>query len=397
MNILFVNDFPFNPVGGGVERVTDILTKEFIKRGHAVYYIYGKLTHHRCYLLDYEFPAKIFQLPNYGMFNDEENLAFYQQIQKKLEIDIVINQRGLSGAFNGMLPVTSSKLISVIHSVPDGDVIAYLNRIMCTAAPPFVFIKRVLKQLFPSFLSMYWKKKALKDLKMKYEELIHFSDAIVTLSHGDMDKFNSLICRPQNPKVLSISNPNTFRQVLNQSINKKKIVLYVGRLWKEDKEPLRLLEIWKKLYLANPDWRLVIVGEGKEKTTMMNYAEKKRLRNVFFEGSQTDVAKYYSEASFICLTSNFEGWGMALTEGMQYGCIPFSFNSYGAASEIIDDGINGCLIPAYDLKRYALRLQELMLDEDKRLTMSKASIEKVRQFSVESIVDRWEKLFNSFM
>ena len=167
MNILFVNDFPFNPVGGGVERVTDILAKEFVKRGHVVYYLYGKLSPNRRYLLDYEFPAYIFQLPNFGMFNDEENRVFYKHIQENLKIDIVINQRGLSGAFNGMLPFTTSKLISVIHSVPDGDVIAYVNNLVNLTTPPFISVKRVIKQMFYPLLSSYWRKNALRELRPK--------------------------------------------------------------------------------------------------------------------------------------------------------------------------------------------------------------------------------------
>ena len=128
---------------------------------------------------------------------------------------------------------------------------------------------------------------------------------------------------------------------------------------------------------------------------MEDYVKDHKLGNVIFEGRQTDVAKYYAKASFICLTSNFEGWGMALTEGMQYGCIPFTFNNYGASSEMIDDGINGCLIPAYDLKIYASRLQELMSDEGRRLKMSKASMDKVKKFSVKNVADEWERLFNA--
>ena len=39
MNILIINDSPFYPSFGGIERVTDILTKEFINVfNHNVYY-----------------------------------------------------------------------------------------------------------------------------------------------------------------------------------------------------------------------------------------------------------------------------------------------------------------------------------------------------------------------
>ena len=176
---------------------------------------------------------------------------------------------------------------------------------------------------------------------------------------------------------------------------KGKNILYVGRLEKVDKNPIRILKIWKDLQCKYPDWQLKIVGEGTEKVKMQEYVKLHSLNNVHFEGQQSDVSQYYREASFVCLTSNFEGWGMALTEGMQFGCIPFTFNNYGAAYEIIDDGINGCLISAYNLKEYGSRLSELMSDDDMRSKMSMAAIEKVKMFSVENVVDKWEEIFNS--
>ena len=393
MNILFVNDIPFNPMAGGLERVTDVLTKELVKRGYTIYYLCGKLPGSKSYLLDYTFPAKLFQLPNYGMFDNEENISYYKQLQSKLNIDIVINQRGLDGWFNSLLPLTQTKLISVIHSIPDAGIIMYLNKLVELTVPPFVSIKKFLKKTFPNLTSKYWKRKALKNTKLKYNELAHLSNAIVTLSNKDIECLKELTDNSNTSIITSIPNPNTFNIKEISFTLKDKIILYVGRLAKEEKEPIRLLKIWKYLYKTYPDWHLVIVGDGKEKANMLKYTKEKQLRNVIFEGRQSDVAKYYRKAQFICLTSHFEGWGMTLTEGMQHGCIPFTFNNYGAAFDIIDDGVNGCLIPAYNLKEYASRLSELMSDDNKRLIMSNSAIEKVKIFSVKNVTDKWEKLF----
>ena len=51
MNILFVNDIPFNPIGGGLERVTDSLSKELVKRGYTIYYLCDKVRDSKLYLL----------------------------------------------------------------------------------------------------------------------------------------------------------------------------------------------------------------------------------------------------------------------------------------------------------------------------------------------------------
>ena len=94
MNLLFVNNIPFNPVSGGIERVTDILAKELSQRGHHVYFLCGKVYTDSIWMLDYDFPAKLYQLPYDGLFDNNQNLQYYKKLQKDLEIDIVINQRG---------------------------------------------------------------------------------------------------------------------------------------------------------------------------------------------------------------------------------------------------------------------------------------------------------------
>lgn len=397
MNILFFNNIPFNPVAGGLERVTDVLTKELIRRGYTVYYLCLKIGARQQYLVDYDFPARLYQLPVDGLFDNQENVAFYKNLQVELKIDVVINQRGLGGMFNGILPFTTTKLVSVIHSIPQADVIIFTNKLVELTVPPFIAFKKFVKKTLP-IISYYWKVKAIADEKKKYKELSRYSDAIVTLSNNDIKTLERFIEKSTcQTRICSIPNPNTF-DILEGSLlceEKKKILLYVGRLTKLEKAPIRLLMIWEKLYKKFPDWKVVFVGDGVEKDNMLSYVKENNLSNVFFEGRQSDVAKYYKKASFVCLTSNFEGWGMALTEGMQYGCIPFTFNNYGAAYEIIDDGVNGCLIPAFNLKRYASRLSELMSDGERRSKMSVAAIEKVKMFSAEKIVDKWERLLNS--
>lgn len=395
MNLLFVNDIPFNPIGGGLERVTDVLSKELIKRGHNVYYLCGKLPDSKLFLLDYPFPAKLFQLPNFGLFGDSGNVEFCKKLLEDCKIDIVVNQRGLGGWFNDLLHITNTKKVSVIHSTPEANIVMPLNEIIEYSAPPLVGLKRIVKKTFPSLIKAYKKKKITNEATSKYNELALHSSAIVTLSKADEGILKHLIKVPNQIEIVSIPNPNTFSIAEVSFASKEKEVLYVGRLKKDEKEPMRLIEIWKSLERKFPNWRLRIVGDGREKENMQQKVKSYNLKNVFFEGRQSDVAQYYKKASFICLTSNFEGWGMVLTEGMQYGCIPMTFNNYGAAYEIIDDGINGCLIPAFSLKHYRNRLAELMLDDKKRNTMMVAAKEKVEEFSVENVVEKWEDLFRS--
>lgn len=395
MKILFVNNIPFNPLLGGVERVTDTLTRALIaKGGYSIYYLCGKVEPQDEYCLKYDFPARQYMLPEFGFFSSDKNKEFYRNLLEELNIDIVVNQRGLDSEFDKVLNIGDVKKISVLHTKPNAKINHDLSRMLLFSNEPKEQVKKYIKILLYPFFYLRAKYKAKRYLRTVYSNLVQHSDAIVLLSNNDKKEFLSNGIDIGDRILCGIPNPNTFPIEDDVSIeNKENIILYVGRLDPFDKNVIALIKIWEKLYQKYPQWKLVLVGDGADKRRIEEYIRKRDLKNVCLEGTQKNVVDYYKRASFICLTSFFEGWGMALTEGMAYGCIPFTFNNYGAASDIIDDGINGCLVPAYNLNIYSSRLAELMSDTDKRLTISSATLEKVEKFSVKNVVNKWDELF----
>ena len=236
--------------------------------------------------------------------------------------------------------------------------------------------------------------KSINKLKSHYRFLVSNTSAVVLLSKKCKQEFDEIV-RPFSPQCItcSIPNPNTYLIPSDGTFKKENIVLYVGRLSANEKNPMRLLKVWEKIYKSHKEWKLIFVGEGDALDDMKSYTFNRSLERVEFHGRRSNVDDYYRKADFICLTSNFEGWGMTLTEGMCFGCIPFTFDNYGAASEIIDDNINGCLIPLFDLNIYSERLLELMCNEKKRMRMSRAAMKKVKSFDANVVVDQWEEMF----
>lgn len=67
-NILFIYPTQFHPEHGGIERITDLLTKTFINKGYNVYYLHTK----KNYNLDkYNYPAEMFFFPDGPNLSDE--------------------------------------------------------------------------------------------------------------------------------------------------------------------------------------------------------------------------------------------------------------------------------------------------------------------------------------
>lgn len=389
MKILFVNDQPFNPAYGGIERVTDIIVMELLRRGgYEIVYLCAKVKDQS--ILEYDFPVDIVILPHEGGFTNSENIAFYTQFIHNSHVDIVINQGGSVAFMNNVLDVNGIATISVIHTTIDGWVNLMLSRINFLERTTCGYIKYGLKQLIFPIYKSYKKRQFEQHTAAHYRELLAKSTAVSVLSSRYIDELKKYAGKDSCP-IYAIHNPCLFHS--QQKSDKENIILFVGRLTDAEKKPMRMIKIWEMLYQRYPDWRLIIVGDGDEREKMERYVTRRRIERVYFEGQQTEVDKYYKKASFICLTSQFEGWGMTLTEGMSFGCIPFTFDNYGAAHDIVDDNVNGCLIHAFDLTEYANRLSALMDDSSKREELSNAAREKSQMFSISSVVDKWENLF----
>lgn len=398
MNILFYNDIPFNPLFGGIERVTDIIAKGLLAydKRYKIYYIFNKVNNP--IMLHYDFPVKTFELPYDGGLGEHKNIDYFLKVLEDYNIDIVVNQRGASSWCNpAMKRVTSAKVVSVIHSIVDYELIRslYLHRNSYNKSL-LGYVKFRLKRTCPNLLKIYVRGKIVPKLEAHYRELVEISDAVVVLSKQYINDLKAYLDISKT-NVYAISNPNTFESSLVDFSTKNKTILFVGRLDPVEKVPMRLLQIWRKIYKKHHDWSLVIVGSGPAEQQMKEYVNKYNLLRVSFEGSRSNVEDYYKQSSVLCLTSNFEGWPMALTEGMTFGCVPICFKSFGSASEIIDDGENGCIIPAFNLKQYARSLSEVMSDDKKRFALGKAAQEKVKQFSAENIVKQWDELFHKLV
>ncbi|MDL2223456.1 glycosyltransferase [Bacteroidales bacterium OttesenSCG-928-M11] len=386
--ILFIYPTPFNPERGGVERVTDILTKSLIRRGYPIYYM-----HHRSDMdvLNYNYPAPVYFFPSSNL-SDSENIIFYHQFLKEKKIDIIINQCGLFGDSKLYLNIGQNshiKTISVLHSNPLLNYDFLKEEILKIRNSSFIEYCKLMARffLYPKIKSQYWKNR-----KLQYDFLLKNTDIICLLS-SNFKKELQRIYLGKIDKVTAIGNPNSF-QVSTIPQNKEKTLLYVGRLDRGQKRPDRLLKIWKLIYKKNPDWKLIFVGDGEQRKELEKKA--KQLDRISFVGYQSPE-EYYKKASILCMTSNFEGFGMVLTEAMQFGTVPIAFNSYASASDIIKDGVTGFLIEPFDLKVYADKLRYLMRNKEKRVEMAKRGFESVKKFDIENITNQWENLFNQLL
>lgn len=392
MRLLFFYSHPFNPLNGGIERVTDTLAREFVGKGVEVYYLFGHVNESVTYSPIH--PQKCYALPEEDFFKSENNLSFFRSLISQNKIDIVVNQSGMWSYPNPMLGLGDVKYVSAIHSVPSAELVKHRTMYFVRRRGLAGYLKYLVKILMFPFYGTYLQYKSMRMVREHYHYLIEHSDRVVVLAEGYIKELNKIIgYKAEN--VVAIGNPNTFEVPPVDISKKEKVVLYVGRLDPVFKQPLLLIRIWRKLYKDFPDWKLIFVGDGISRVGLERYVQRCKIERVTFEGAKRNVEDYYRIASVVCLVSKCEGWGMALTEGMASGCVPICFNNYSASMDIIDDGVNGFLVTPFSKNEYVNKLRQLMLNNDQRNKMALAAQKKVMLFSKERISDKWMELLTN--
>lgn len=185
---------------------------------------------------------------------------------------------------------------------------------------------------------------------------------------------------------------------ITYSLNKKRQLLYVGRMSYADKRVDRLIDIWKNIYKKFPDWEFVLVGDGAERISLEEKVKAYSLERILFCGAVKNVEKYYDQAAILCLSSQFESWGLVLTEAQQAGVVPIAFNcSKGVESILSPSWENGVLIENFDMKAYQEALVKLMTDENLRHSIQKNIIEKSCSYNMDKIGEKWDNLFQKLL
>ena len=217
-----------------------------------------------------------------------------------------------------------------------------------------------------------------------------FCDDIVTLT--DRDKLSWQQGVKLKAKIQSIPNPCPYPvQVAHSIPEDSRLVLAVGRLVPEKGHNL-LLEAWKSVILAEPTWRLRIVGSGTDEKYLKQLCSTFGLSNsVVFHPNTPDIEVHYKEAAIFCLSSKFEGFPMILLEAIAFGVPVVSFDCNNGPAEILE-GTGAKLVTPGDVDALADALLAYMKNPQSRVAVSKAEKLRAEAFQLDKIVDQWVEL-----
>jgi glycosyltransferase involved in cell wall biosynthesis len=126
---------------------------------------------------------------------------------------------------------------------------------------------------------------------------------------------------------------------------------------------------------------------------------QKNIKRIYFEGI-CEPEPYYSKASVLLLTSDFEGFPLVLAEAMSYGVVPVVYHSFLALTDIIADNQNGIIVEpnvgnVFNKVEMQDKLVRLIGDETQLRQLSKNAMAASENFSIDRIYQKWVDLFLS--
>lgn len=388
MKIAICNVQEFNPTIGGIERVSVSLAEGLIRKKIEVLFVACRKSP---YSKPYTLPAKQLFLPK-PLDYCIENVQALTNILKEEKVDILLNQNSHSELYNRTCyeakVASGVKLISVLHFSPDMRIKGnrhIVNLRYLSLKENLVNALRDTCTRFPlRYITMYDQCRMYKDLYMN-------SDSVVVLSNEFKKSYIKFSGIKEDSKLTAINNMLSFPYE-KLDYPKKKQILWCGRLLFSQKRPDRILRVWKKLQDKLPDWNLVIVGNGPFCGQMHQLSERLSLKRIEFAGFKNPVP-YYKESSIFCMTSNHEGWGLVLTEAMQFGCVPVAFDSFESIHEIIRDGENGFLVSPFRIDMYVSKI--LMLANSPIIHKYRENaLDSMKELTPANIINQWMNLFH---
>lgn len=198
-------------------------------------------------------------------------------------------------------------------------------------------------------------------------------------------------------KVSCIPNwiPSDFFTNVEAYNSMSKKIMTVGRL-SQEKGWDHLVQVAEKVLKKHTDWVWDIYGEGDMREFLQKSIAEKNLENrLVLKGEVDHIPALYQDYAMLVLSSYREGLPLVLLEAQAKKVPLISFDIDTGPNEIIAAGKNGYLVPPYDTREMADKINELIENPMLRQKFSDNSYLKIDRFRQENVINQWLCLFDN--
>jgi glycosyltransferase involved in cell wall biosynthesis len=156
-----------------------------------------------------------------------------------------------------------------------------------------------------------------------------------------------------------------------------------------------LLEAHARLLTSMPDAHLAIAGDGPSRVELERHAGELQLdEHVHFLGARDDVEAILRSLDVAVLSSDFEGKPLFVLECMA-NRTPLVATAVGGLPEMVRDGETGVLVPPRDPEALAGAVGRLLVDRERRASLTAAAADEMSGFTIEAVTRRFADLYET--
>lgn len=172
----------------------------------------------------------------------------------------------------------------------------------------------------------------------------------------------------------------------------KPVAMFVGR--HEDRKGLRyLIEAWLNSDLAQDKMELWVAGTGEETNELI--AKTQHCKSIHFLGRISDLElrrRLASSEIFVAPSTGGESFGIILLEAMASNCAIVASDIPGYAG-VVRNETEALMVKPKNSEFIRIAIEELIKDSAKTQTLKINSAKRVKEFSIEKIVDKYRKTY----
>ncbi|MEW5290081.1 glycosyltransferase [Erwinia papayae] len=245
-----------------------------------------------------------------------------------------------------------------------------------------------------SLLSL--RKKKAKTYACEHIAINSFSKPIKLLKYLFLRYYDRvLVLTEKDEKVLTqwgipaktIPNPIVYKNY--QRTERTFQALAVGRLDFQKGFDL-LLDVWKGFQATNPQWKLVIAGDGELKNELVAKASALDISDsVSFVGKVANINDYYRDSDMALMTSRYEGLPLVLLEAKSWALPVVAYDCPTGPQEIINNNQDGFLVAMNDRAGFIEKMNQLAHNDELFFAMSEKTRTTALKFDGNVIKQSW--------
>lgn len=233
-----------------------------------------------------------------------------------------------------------------------------------------------LKEKFKYFL-MHSAKLYLSGMSLKNEYFLTYGAKPERIKQYP---FTSLYAKDLVGRVPTADEKKKLRRALG--IEAETMIISVGQFIHR-----KAFDILLKACTGLPDNCYVLIVGGEPTEEYIGIIKELGLKNIHFMSfvSREELAKYYEAADIFALPTREDTWGLVINEAMAAGLPVITTDKCVAGCELIEDGVNGYLIPTEDVDTLHQKIMKLVFSPELCIKMGLKSRDEIKDYTYENM------------